>query len=771
MKHSVLIAIALFVSQLALSQTRSVGGKVIDTSTGEVLIGATLIDTQQGKGYTTNGYGFFTLQISGDSLLVRVSYIGYQPIEQYLKPSGKPVTISLIPITTDLDEVVVTHGANARARTHGQFNLSKLDLKSTPVLMAEKDVLKTIQLLPGVQQNSEGMSNFSVRGGNHDQNLMLIDGIPVYNINHLWGFVSVFNTEAVNNVGFYKGGIPASYGGRLSSVVDVMLREGNTDRYTGSVSMGIISSRFTFEGPIQKGKSSFLLAGRRTFYDLIVSPILWATYGELPGYYFQDYTLKLNHKVNQHNTIFLSAYTGNDKAYILGGGETNDTTRVSEKTGLGWTNITTAFRWNNTSIPNVFSNVTLAYTHFKYITSQKSTLKNTKTDYEEVDYQGYYSGINDIIVKWNLSYYGIKGLQINAGVDHSWHIFNPGITNTYLRKDTESEGEYDIIKGAKIYSRELNGYIEGKFQVGRLSGNIGVRHSVFSIGNRDYHGLQPRGILDLALTNSLSFFAGYNRMFQNIHLVSNSNLGMPTDLWLPISEKIPPQWADQISAGARVKFNKGVQLTIEAYTKEMHNLTEYRNGVVLRNQTTDWDKVLTIGKGFSKGVELMLEVNRSRFTGWITYSLSKSERVFNEIRAGEPFPFQYDRRHSGNLFVSYKFSPSKSLSASWVVSSGHWLTINHDNYTVNGQVVLNLSNRNNYQLPAYHHLDITYTSTKLKKKGTRNWVFGIYNIYARQNPFMISRRNPRNGDFDPTKIYTISLFPFVPFVAWEYVFK
>ncbi|MDX9846631.1 MAG: TonB-dependent receptor [Tenuifilaceae bacterium] len=767
----IILSILLIYSLTCAGQMRTVSGKVTDAQSGEVLIGATLVHPLSGRGYTTNGYGFFSIKLPADSLVVQVNHMGYQPLSVILKPTGTPVSINLTPIATYLDEVVVTSSTNTRARSHGHFSISRMDLKNTPVLMAEKDVLKTIQLLPGVQQNSEGMSNFSVRGGNHDQNLMLIDGIPVYNINHLWGFVSVFNTEAVNNVNFFKGGIPASYGGRLSSVVDVMLREGNPDRYTGSVSVGLISSRFTVEGPIQKGKSSFLLAGRRTFYDLIVSPILYLAHGQMPGYYFQDYTLKLNHRVNQHNTIYLSSYMGNDKAYIMSGGRMDDTTRMSEKVDLGWANITTAFRWNNTSIPNFFSNVTVAYTHFKYLTSQKSTYKNTLTNYKEVDYLGYYSGINDLIAKWNMSYYGIKGLQINAGIDHSWHIFNPGITGTYYNSNKGDEGEYNIVKGSYIHGRELNGYIEAKFQVSRLSGNLGVRHSIFSVGDKNYHGLQPRGMLDLTLTEKVSVFAGYNRMFQHLHLVSNSNLGMPTDLWLPISEKIPPQQADQLSAGARVKLSRGMQVTLEAYTKHMQNLTEYRDGVVMRNQTTDWDRVLTLGEGNSKGLELMVEVNRGNLSGWITYSISKSSRVFREIRAGEPFPFQYDRRHSGNLFVSYKLSPTRSLSASWVASSGHWLTINHDNYTVNGQVVLNLSSRNNFQLPAYHHLDITYTSSKEKKRGTRSWVFGIYNVYARQNPFMVSRRSPQNGVFDPTKIYTLSLFPFVPFVAWEYVFK
>lgn len=758
--------------QVAYAQGKSVFGTVSDASSGEVLIGATLFDPESGKGYVTNSYGYFAITGIVDSIRVKVSFIGYQTESVSLTPGSIPVSIKLIPQSAEIEEVVIVHGANNRSKSHGQVTISSIDLKNTPVLLAEKDVLKTIQLLPGIQQNSEGTSNFSVRGGSHDQNLMLIDGIPVYNINHLWGFVSVFNTEAVNNVSFYKGGIPANYGGRLSSVVDVMLREGNYDRTTGKISLGLISSKFTLEGPLQKGKSSFLLTGRRTFYDFIVSPVLYTMYDAMPGYYFQDYTLKLNYKINPYNTIYLSSYIGNDKAYIVEAYK-NEMQDLSyrNRSDLGWTNITTAFRWNNSKVRNLFSNVTLAYTYFNYLNSFKYTEKVLSTGNSSVDYQGYHSGINDLISKWNLSYYGFSKQQINLGVDYTFHLFNPGITNSYYETDGGGDDEHHIAKGSKKMGRELNIFIDDKLQLGRFSSQIGLRYSIFYTDGKIFSGLQPRLSVEFKASEAVSVFAGYNRMFQYLHLVSNSNLGMPTDLWLPISDKIPPQQADQLSAGIKYRVNQSVQVSVEAYSKEMQNLAEYRDGVVLNNRTADWSEILITGNGKSQGVELLLELSKKKLSGWVSYSLSKSNRSFEDIKQGETFPFQYDRRHVANIFLSYKITPSKSLSASWVASTGHRMTINHDNYIVNGQVILNLSNRNNYQLPPYHHLDITYTSSKIKKRGTRNWTIGIYNVYAHHNTFIVARRDRNTNEFNPSKLYSVCLFPFVPFVAWEYIFR
>jgi hypothetical protein len=764
------VILALLLLSIALWAQNTISGTVTDANSGEVLIGATLYDPLSGRGYTTNSYGFFSISGATDSLELVVNYMGYEARRLRLPLANQPVSIALTPGVSEIESVVVT-GHGSRARTHGHIALSRVDLKNTPVLMAEKDVLKTIQLLPGVQQNSEGTSNFSVRGGSHDQNLMLIDGIPVYNINHLWGFVSVFNTDAVNSVNFYKGGIPASYGGRLSSVVDVMLREGNPDRYTGSVSIGLISSKFAVEGPIQKGRSSFLLAGRRTMYDLVISPIFYMANDYMPGYYFQDYTLKLNHRVNPNNTIYLSSYLGNDKVYLIGR-ETDEDTDVEYKGryDLGWSNITTALRWNNTSIPNVFSNVTVAHTHFRYLTSNRSWEKHPDPANNYSSYLGYYSGINDIIARWSVSYYGINNHQLNAGVENTWHAFNPGVSQDYTRGSTH-EPDYTIEKGEYTYGQELNAYLDDRFSYGRVSGNVGIRYSLFNVGDSQYGGIQPRGLLEVEVSERLALFGGYNRMFQFLHLVSNSNLGMPTDLWLPSSPSIAPQQADQISIGSRYRVSKSMQVTVEAYTKTMKNVTDYRDGVVLRNRSEDWSQVLIQGNGSSRGVELMVEKNTGTISGWITYTLSKTDRTFSEIMLGTPFPFQYDRRHAANIFVSYKISPTKQLSTSWVVSTGHWMTVNYDNFIAGGFEYLNLTQRNNYRLWSFHHLDVSYTSSKEKKRGVRNWVFGVYNIYGNHNTFMIMRTEPNTNHYDPRKLYSVAIFPVVPFVAWEYVFK
>lgn len=774
MKRNIFLVLVftLILYSTALCQ-KAARGFVKDVISGEVLIGATVWSPLAKMGCVTNDFGFFSLSVNADSAHLLVSHLGYATAQFALINLDNNLELKLYPSSNSLNEVVVT-SEQTKSGNFGQHTLSALDLKNTPVLLAEKDVLKTIQLLPGVQRNSEGTSNFSVRGGSHDQNLMLIDGVAVYNINHLWGFVSVFNTEAVNKVTFYKGGIPASYGGRLSSVIDIVLREGNPERYTGSVSLGLISSKFTFEGPIKKGKSSFLIAGRRSPYDLFSTPIMKLGFENYAGYYFQDYTLKLNWSPNDYNRFFVSSYAGNDDFYF---GHKyhykSDGFTDKFKFSNGWGNVTAALRWNNSSINNVFSNLSVSYTRFKYLSYEEFSIKYDNDNLkDETGYRGYSSGINDIVTRWQLSYYGIKNHQIIGGVEHTWHIFNPGVfSQTY--KAQEPEGDMRLKSGSRNYGQELSLFVEDRFQYGVLDVNAGFRFTRFFVENSSYDSYQPRLAIALQVTNSTSLFGGYNQMAQYLHLVSNSNLGMPTDLWLPSSDFMPPQTSEQFSAGIKQRLFNSVYATVEAYYKEMNNVSDYRDGVIIREQTSDWHEALLLGKGTSKGVEFLLEKNGGNHSGWLTYTLSKSDRIFDEIRNGASFPFLYDRRHVVNILYNRKISNMKSINASWMVGSGQRITVYHDSFLANGQQINNYGERNNYSFPMYHHLDFSYVSGRKKKRGLRNWVLGVYNVYAKHNAFALVNGS-RDGvmlDNSARKVRSVSLFPLIPYVSWEFIFN
>lgn len=758
-KYLILSLIVFIIGFMNCQAQKNLSGMVIDSLSNEKLIGATIKNHDNGLQMMTNQFGYFSVPSVNNANRLSIRYVGYRAKELVISNADSILIIKLSPVSKEIDEVTVVAD---RKTAGGNQTLNQLDFKNTPVLFAEKDVLKTIQLLPGIQQNAEGTSNFSVRGGSHDQNLMLLDGIPVYNINHLFGFVSVFNTDAINQVKFYKGNIPARYGGRISSVTDIVMREGHKNKYTGSVSMGIISSKFVFEGPIQKEKSSFLISGRRSIYDLFY--YAYSTLGskEKNGYYLQDLTMKANYHLNKYNTLYLSAYTGNDKVYsanVFGRGDNKS------RYQLGWGNITGALRWNNTSVDDLFSNITLAYTKYKYLVYNED--KSINEGNEQYEYEGYSSGINDWIVRWDLSYYRIKYNQLNFGAEYISHSFNPGMMK--LASNTKISVKNAIISGELSRGAEGSIYLEDNIDFRRLKLNLGIRQSWFKTEGVLYSGFQPRVSATLDLGRDMSFTAGYDRIFQYLHLVSNTNIGMPTDLWLPISKDFGPQSSAQISLGMNVRFAKQYLFTVEFFGKNMKNLTDYRDGIVIRNERNEWEEILDKGIGKSKGIELMIQKDGRRLSGWLNYTLSKSERTFAEINRGITFPFMYDRRYVVNILANYKLSDTKNLSLSWVGSNGHWMNVQYDGYMVYDQVIKNFNSRNNYQVPPFHHLDLSYTTTKVKKNGKRSWIFGIYNLYSRTNLFSIRQvyevedRNPR--------LIGVGLFPFIPFVSWEYNFN
>ncbi|MGC8824200.1 MAG: TonB-dependent receptor plug domain-containing protein [Bacteroidales bacterium] len=589
--------------------------------------------------------------------------------------------------------------------------------------------------------------------------MILLDGIPVYNINHLFGFVSVISTDAVNHASFYKGGIPARYGNRLSSVIDISLREGNKDHLTGSFGAGILSAKVTVEGPLRNRQGSFLIAARRTPYDLIIAPIS-TIFGNRIGYYYQDLVAKINFPLNNQNALYLSAYYGADKAYRT---EFSLQPQSRYKFRTTWGNITSALRWTNSSLSNTLSNLTFAFTRYRYVKDIRAYDKVILG--RPVENVSYTSNINDIILRWNLSYAIVPSHQINSGIENSVHIFNPG-TNYAKNQDTSASfGQY-------FYHNETNAFIEDIFQWHRITTTAGLRATLYRLKNKTFYALQPRMLIEFKLSTQTTLSASYNRMYQFMHLYANSTIGLPTDLWVPVSINIPPSSCNQISAGVKTTFGK-ISVTSEFFYKEMNNVTDYRDGVTLNNTQTNWDEVLSVGQGIAYGTEWLIDYHHSRFDASLAYTFSRSFRKHRDIKQGNWFPYTYDRPHNININLQWNFATNKHISANWVYASGYMITVSEGNYYLAGRIFPDLSNRNNYRTLPMHHLDVTYATSKNKKRGTQTWSFGIYNIYARANPFgyMYNIADLNYNSIENPKLKFVSLFTFVPFVAYEFRFN
>ena len=488
---------------------------------------------------------------------------------------------------------------------------------------------------------------------------------------------------------FFKGGIPARYGNRLSSVLDISLREGNKDHLSGTIGVGILSAKLTLEGPLHNKKGSFLISARRTPYDLIVAPIS-TLFGNRIGYYYQDLVAKINFPLNNHNTLFLSSYYGADKVYRT---EFTIQPQSMVKDRTAWGNITTALRWANNTLPNTLSNLTFAFTRYRYIKDTRAYDKLFLG--KQTEYLGYTSNINDIIARWNVSYALSQAHQINTGIDNSLHIFNPG-TNYARNQDTASS------IGQHYFHNETNAFLEDGFQWKRFTATLGIRATYYQLKNKAYFATQPRILLNLKVSNNTTLSASYNRMYQFLHLYANSTIGLPTDLWVPVSHNLPPSSCNQYSAGVKTTL-KNLSISAELFFKDMQNVTDYRDGVILNNTQTNWDEVLSLGKGIAYGIEWLLDYHHTRFDVSLAYTFARSFRKHTDIKQGEWFPFTYDRPHNININLQWNINPNKHLSANWVYASGYMITVSEGNFYVGDTPYPDLSNRNNCRTPSDHH--------------------------------------------------------------------
>ena len=749
-------------------QKHTISGYVTDHESGESLIGASVYLPHLKKGTITNNYGFYSLTLPQDTATLQFSFVGYNAEFKTLKLQGNLRLDVELQQNTVLEEVTIKADKEDFIK-QPQMGLHKLSIKTietAPVLMGETDILKTLQLLPGVASGNEGSAGLYVRGGSPDQNLILLDGVPVYNVFHLFGFLSVFNPDAIHDVTLIKGGIPARYGGRLSSVLDISMKEGNLKEKHGTFSLSPVAGRFTFETPIRKNVSSFIISGRRTWLDAIGS-LLISDDDQIINYNFYDLNLKYNHKFNDRNRIYASVYTGRDKFFNK---YTDDD--VKSTYNFRWGNITSVVRWNCIFGPKLFANFSANYSNYTYF--QENEIKdNTDTDYWRVR-----SRIQDWTLQSDFDLTLGIGHNIKYGVQLSAKRFSPEV---FQFKAVNIDTSYNNQSAVNALNAEA--YIEDEFDLGqKFRFNIGVRGSVFAVNNKTYANLQPRLSGRYLISNTLSIKASYTQMAQYLHLLTNSSLGVPTDLWVSSTDQVAPQYAEQVAVGlSKTFFNNNLEVSLEGYYKKMDQLIEYRDGAnYLYNRDESWEEKVVSGKGASRGIELFINKKQGKFTGWLGYTLAYSDRWFDEIDQGRKFPFKYDRRHDISLLMNYKFNERKSLSATFVYGTGNAITLASASYqgmyppnyelSTRAQAGYDdyldrqlIDRRNNFRMPAYHRMDLSYQSSKETKKGNkRTWIFSVYNVYNHLNPYFLYESNGQ--------LKQMSLFPIIPSVTYRLEF-
>lgn len=781
MQKPILGVLLIFWALMGWTQNHTLNGYIRDRVTGENLIGATIFTPSISQGTITNTFGYYSLTLPSNQYKFIVSYVGYQPQELTIDLTKDQTLIFLLEPGTTLEEIVVT----AEEEIELSPQMSTIDIpieqiKALPVLMGESDLLKSLQLLPGIQGGTEGSSGIYVRGGGADQNLILLDGVPVYNVSHLFGFFSVFNPDAINRVNVMKGGFPARYGGRLSSVIDISMKEGNNQKFSGEGAVGLISSKLTLEGPIGKDKkTSFIVSGRRTYIDLLTRPIIRAsTQGESAGgYYFYDFNAKINRNISNNDRIYLSFYNGKDEGFGKSNYEYTDdnvTYEDKDKAGLHWGNTITALRWNHVFNPKLFANLTGTYSKYKFRIFSEYNYKTTYRDSTEIDKESieYFSGIDDLGLKLDLDYLPnpVHSLKLGTNIIH--HRFNPGI----LGYETNQSGAADTVIGStKTYSFEASAYAEDDIKINNeLRANLGIHYSGFLVNGKYYHSLQPRVSMRYLVGSHLSLKGSFTTMTQYIHLLTNGGLGLPTDLWVPATDRVRPQQSWQAAFGAAQSF-KNLELSIEMYYKDMQHLIEYKEGATYFNLGSDWQDKVTSGHGNSYGLEVLLQKKTGKVSGWIGYTLSWTNRQFDDLNFGKWYPYKYDRRHDISIVGVYQISKNFNFSTTWVYNTGAAITLpesEYSSYTPGHSggyysEVQHYSERNGYRMRDYHRLDLGFSTIKMKRNGERSWSLGVYNLYNRRNPFYMDLSYDRQGN---KKFIQYSLFPAIPYVRYGFKF-
>jgi hypothetical protein len=767
----ILIFAMLFCCLKAFPQQKfTINGTITDASNGEVLSGVIVSINTSNLIAISNNYGFYSLSVPEGDYTVSVNLMGYQKQEQLLKiHNNQTINLSLKQKSVELEAVAVTgvkENKNITSNEMGNVRISPRQIENVPVLFGERDIIKTLQLLPGIKQTGEGNTGFCIRGGGIDQNLILLDEAPVYNASHLLGFFSVFNSEAIRDANLYKGSIPAEYGGRASSVLDIRMKEGNAKEYQTTGNIGLISSNISFEGPIKEDVSSFIVSGRRTYADLFLKLVPDKDFRD-SKLYFYDLNLKTNFKLSNATRLFVSGYLGHDKFWI------------PDQFGFDWGSKTATVRLNHTFNKKIFSNSSFIFSNYSYhidISGDNEVIMG--------------SIIQDFNLKQDFSLYPNTRNSVKFGLNLIAHKTIPG--------EIEA-APGSIYKSLEVRPRralEYSIYLSNNQQItNRLQAYYGIRLALFTnVGPGNFYqfdtsgnltqqtsynsfrwvktqgGSEPRLAVNYQINEQSSIKGSYNRIYQFIHLLSNSTSSTPTDVWVPSSNNVKPQIADQWSVGYFRNFKKNLfESSLEVYYKNLQNQIDYKNGAdLVFNSTVEAE--LVFGKGWAYGAELLFRKNYGRLTGWLGYTWSKTMRQFDLINEGKPFPARQDRRHDISVVAQYNLSKKLILSATWVYNTGNAVTFPNGKYVIDGRTVGYYTQRNGYRMPDYHRLDLGLTWIRRQTlKHESSWNFSIYNAYARENAYFISFR-PKDDHPDQTEAVQISLFKFIPSISYKFKF-
>lgn len=807
--------ILLFFSQLVFSSHYTVSGYISNAGSGESLINASLYDKFSTKGCVSNSFGFYSITLPAGNVELSYSYVGLNTQIHQFNLIGDTLLNIKLAENTALNEIIVrgqSKGLDVKSTQMSAINIPVSQVKNVPGFLGESDILKVMQLMPGVKAGNEGSAGMYVRGGGPEENLLLLDGVPIYNVNHLFGFFSIFNTDAIKDVTLYKGSFPARFGGRLSSVVDVRMNDGNDQQIHGVYSIGLISSKFNLEGPIIKSKTTFNVSGRRTYADILALPLIaYMAYennggdkNTLLGYYFYDFNAKLSHKFSERNKLSFSFYTGDDIIYGNMQQYVADYGSWYKETGRlnldwNWGNMVSALRWNHVVNNKLFMNATASVTKYrfnmiigtqmekKYFNPDSILLRNTEI--------GFKSSIIDYAAKVDFDWAPNPDHDVKFGFNYINHLFKPGVNVLQEYNISNSTGlSLDTTYGDRnVTAHEMSVYIEDDYALSKaIKINAGIHYSVFYVDGKVYNNLpSPRLSARYLINNSLSVKTAYSSMNQYVHLLSNSNVSLPTDLWVPVTKRIPPMKSQQFAAGVFYNYKNLIDFSIEAYYKTLNDLVEYKDGAgFLGGDSNSWEDKVSLGRGVAYGIELMAQKTVGNTTGWISYTWSRSLRLFNrpdmEINDGLWFPAKYDRPHSFSLVAMHKFNKKIDVSANWIISSGQCGSLAL--HTFNGESVpadasepyqqkyVYLESRNNYRFEPYHRLDFSVNFHKQKKHGVRTWNVSIYNVYNKLNPFFVRQKMEfvRHDEqlYERYKIVfeKVSIFPIIPSISYIYKF-
>lgn len=803
-----LILIIESIISVATAQTKkyTISGYVTDESSSETLIGAGAVAEKIKAGATTNNYGFYTLTLPEGKVTLTYSYIGFssQAIQLDLQ-KDTTINVRLQP-NTNLKEAIVTarKDAGIHATNMSAMEIPIQQILKAPTLFGESDLMKVLQMLPGVQPGMEGTSRIQVRGGGPDENLILLDGIPIYNIDHILGIFSIFTPEAVKKVTFYKGAFPARYGGRISSIVDVRTNDGNMQETHGVVSVGTLTSRIHVEGPLKKDKTSYSLS-LRGMHTLLYQPIMKLVQDSdaAANFYFYDVNAKLSHKFSDTDRLYLSVYNGLDNLYMnynddssYDNGDQTQVSRSTDHSSVKWGNTVAASRWNHVFSNKIFSNTTLAFNRYSMNVSNfyKESIKYNDTHYKN-DYEyRYKSGIMDWSAKMDFDYTPVPNHLIKFGGEYLFHTFRPE-TCSFSNKEqgngnVVTDTTFNELNGKKLHGNELSLYAEDNFQVGdRLSLNPGLHLSVFNTDGKTYLSLQPRFSAKYSLGGGVDLKAAYSRMAQYVHLLASTDISLPTDLWVPITKNIKPVTGDQYSLGAYYSGLKSWEFSLEGYYKKVHNILEYKDGMTVMGTSQNWEEKVAMGEGNSYGAEVYIQKTAGRTTGSLAYTLAKSDRIFRDgsINNGKRYPYKYDRRHNLTLSFFHEFSKRVDIAATWVYTTEGTTTIptrQTVTITPNGDALYvdYVPNKNNYRLPASHRLNLGVNIHKQRRHGERIWNFSLYNAYNAMNPNIVytdtdytdtdytSSSSSSTVVTQRTRIKKVTILPIMPSISYTFKF-